>query len=89
MRHDLLIPEFVEYMPEEIREGIIYVSQKYETAIHLCACGCGRKVVTPTGDSWWSITINDGKVTLNPSIGNWQLPCKTHYFIRDNRIEWC
>lgn len=41
-------PEFVEYMPDELREGILYISMKYGTAIHLCACGnCGQQTVTP------------------------------------------
>ena len=30
----------------------------------------------------------DGTVTLHPSIGNGQLPCRSHYFIRHDRIDW-
>jgi hypothetical protein len=26
--------------------------------------------------------------TLDPSVGSWQLPCQSHYFIRNGRIEW-
>jgi hypothetical protein len=25
---------------------------------------------------------------LAPSVGNWQLPCKSHYIIREGRILW-
>lgn len=89
MRHETLTPEFVECIPDELQEGVLYVSEKYETAIHLCACGCGNQTVTPTGGNRWIITISNGNVTLNPSIGNWQFPCKSHYFIRENRVEWC
>lgn len=89
-----LQPQFVKYIPEELKPGVLYISEEFQTVIHLCACGmCGKQTVTPTGQ-WgeykgWDITINDGKVTLNPSIGNWQFPCKSHYFIRENRVEWC
>lgn len=27
-------------------------------------------------------------VTLNPSIGNWSYPCRSHYFIQANRVVW-
>ena len=39
--------EFVEGIPERLEEGVLYVSILYATAMHLCACGCGREVVTP------------------------------------------
>ena len=29
-----------------------------------------------------------GKVIIRPSIGSWDLPCKSHYHITHNRIEW-
>jgi hypothetical protein len=31
----------------------------------------------------------DGEsVSLAPSIGNWEFPCRSHYWIRDNTIRW-
>lgn len=85
-----LIPEFVEFMPEEIKPGVLYVSLKYETTIHLCACGCGNKTHVPFGSpEWWQITIEDEKITLHPSIGNWQFPCRSHYWIVKNEVKWC
>lgn len=89
-----LQPQFVKYIPEELEPGILYISEEFRTAIHLCACGeCGNETTTPIGQ-WgnykgWELTINEGKVTLSHSIGNWQFPCKSHYFIRENRVEWC
>ena len=47
MKIDKLRPEFVEYIPTVLEEGILYISMKYATAVHLCACGCRQKVVTP------------------------------------------
>ena len=83
-------PEFIELMKGEPKPGILYISEKYGTAIHLCACGCGGKTVTPLGDQDWQLTKTDDKVTLRPSIGNWagETPYHAHYFITDNKIEW-
>jgi hypothetical protein len=31
----------------------------------------------------------DGEaVTLRPSIGNWDHPCRSHYLITRNKVEW-
>lgn len=85
-----LTPQFVEVMPDEFEHGTLYVSEKYGVAIHLCACGCGQKVVTPLDTPLgWKYTREGDAVTLSPSIGNWQIPCRTHYFIRENQVVWC
>lgn len=78
----------VKYLPESLDEGVLYVSKKYDVAGHLCPCGCGNKVITPLGPTEWKFKKNRGKPTLYPSIGNWELPCKSHYWIKEGRIEW-
>jgi hypothetical protein len=40
--------EFVEYVPRELEDDVLYISIRYRTAVHRCACGCGNKVVTLT-----------------------------------------
>jgi hypothetical protein len=84
---------FVEEIPEEIEEGKIYISEKYGTTTHLCACGCMGKTITPLKEVWgdgWDLFRNQDKVTLRPSIGNWagQSPYHAHYYITENKIEW-
>jgi len=81
-------PAFVEYIPATLRSGVLYVSSKFQTASHLCCCGCGNKVVTPLKPGGWKLTVKRGAVTLYPSIGSWSLPCRSHYWIRRNRIDW-
>lgn len=81
-------PEFVEFIPSTPHSGVLYVSRKYQTATHLCCCGCGNKVVTPLKPGGWKLTTKGDTVTLYPSIGSWSLPCKSHYWVRANRIEW-
>jgi hypothetical protein len=80
--------ERVDYLPRELSPGILYVSEEYKVAGHLCACGCGNKVVVPLGPAEWTFHENAGRPTLRPSIGNWQLPCRSHYVISDGRIDW-
>jgi len=80
--------EVVEFMPTQLEPGVLYVSEKYRTSAHLCACGCGEKVRTQLGNLGWRFTKGRAGPTLYPSIGNWQKPCRSHYFIRDGRIHW-
>ncbi|MDR3392272.1 MAG: DUF6527 family protein [Sulfuriferula sp.] len=92
MRTEELQPLFVETVPEHLEQGVLYVSEKYGTAIHLCACGtCGWKTVTPfhIGDRGWVYTRDaEDRITLSPSIGNQQFPCKSHYYVKANKIDW-
>jgi len=74
---DVFRPEFVEYIPEKLEPGVLYISMKYEIANHLCACGCGQQTVMSFG-SWpdsWTLTSTDQGVTFSPSIGNFQIAC--------------
>jgi hypothetical protein len=83
-----LQPEFVEFIPEVLEDGKLYISEEYATAVHKCCCGCGLKVVTPLKRTEWKLTRDGQFVTLNPSIGNWSFPCQSHYWIRRNAIKW-
>jgi|TARA_R110000782_G_scaffold80846_3_gene159792 hypothetical protein len=78
----------VHYLPKELEEGFLYVSEEFGVAGHLCPCGCKNKIITPLDPTEWSFKEFNNKPTLFPSIGNWQLPCKSHYWITDGVIEW-
>ncbi len=85
-------PIFVKnYIPNEIEEGKLYISSNYRIAIHKCACGCGEEVVTDFDNQrGWDLKKNDDNtVTLYPSIGNFNFPCKSHYYITNNKVIWC
>lgn len=79
---------YVEYIPEKLEPGVLYISRKYRTASHLCCCGCEFKVVTPLNPAKWKLTDHGQTVSLFPSIGNWSFPCKSHYWIDHGRIQW-
>lgn len=83
-----LRPEFVEFIPDRLEPGVLYISRRYATASHLCCCGCEREVVTPLNPAKWRITEREGKVSLAPSVGNWSFPCRSHYWINANRVQW-
>lgn len=87
-RQSELAPEFIELAPHKVKEGVLYVSMVYASAIHRCACGCGQKVVTPLSPTDWKLTFDGESVSLYPSIGNWSFPCQSHYWIDKNKVRW-
>ena len=80
--------EFVKTMPSDLKHGIIYISVEYATAVHLCPCGCGHEIVTPLSPRDWVLIFDGESVTLEPSIGNWSYPCRSHYWIAKDRVVW-
>lgn len=88
MKIAALTHQFVTSAPETPEEGILYVSLPYRTAIHRCCCGCGHEVVTPFSPTDWKLTFDGVSVSLYPSIGNWSLPCRSHYWVERGKIKW-
>ena len=80
--------EFVEFIPEQLEEGVVYVTIEYATAVHRCCCGCGREVVTNFSPTDWKLIFDGETISLDPSIGNWSFPCQSHYFIRQDKVVW-
>lgn len=87
-RRKTIVPIFVEFIPERLDEGVLYISRRYSTASHACCCGCGLEVVTPLNRAKWRLCERGGAVSLTPSIGNWNFPCKSHYWVDRNRVVW-
>jgi len=81
-------PRFVEFVPDTLEEGIVYVSIVYGAVVHTCCCGCGEKVSTPLSPAQWSITYDGRRISLWPSIGSGTLPCNSHYIISHNQVQW-
>jgi hypothetical protein len=67
--------EFVDTIPENLDDAVVYVCVTYATVVHLCCCGC-------------SVTFDGQSISLQPSIGNWSFPCQSHYWIHRNQIRW-
>ncbi|HEX7708319.1 MAG TPA: DUF6527 family protein [Thermoanaerobaculia bacterium] len=88
MTRHTIAHEFVDFLPEHLEEGTLYVSMEYATAAHKCACGCGNDVITPLSPTDWKLTFDGRTISLYPSIGNWSFPCQSHYWITNDRITW-
>lgn len=86
MKIKSITPVFVDAIPDTLEDGVLYVSERYGTAIHRCCCGCGEEVVTPLSPAEWSVKRSGSSVSLTPSIGNWSFACRSHYWIRGNRV---
>lgn len=88
LRHRRLEHQFVKHIPDHLEAGVLYVSVEYGTVSHLCCCGCGEEVVTPLTPTDWKLIFDGEAVSLWPSIGNWNLSCRSHYVIdRGSVIE--
>lgn len=80
--------EFVQAIPDRLEPDVVYVSIPYATVAHLCPCGCGQEISLPLSPVDWKLVFDGETVTLVPSIGNWSLPCRSHYWIRRGRVVW-
>ena len=80
--------EFVDYIPDDLKEGIIYISVMFATVAHKCCCGCGNEVVTPLSPTDWELIYDGESISLYPSIGNWSFACCSHYWIKRNNVKW-
>jgi hypothetical protein len=83
-----LTHEFVEFLPDKLEDGKLYISIPYATVTHRCCCGCGNEVVTPLSPTDWKLIFNGQTISLDPSIGNWSFPCQSHYWVRNNAVRW-
>jgi hypothetical protein len=88
MKRTRVTHAFVHFIPEALEEGTVYVSIEFATSVHKCCCGCGREVVTPLGPTDWELRFDGKTISLYPSVGSWALPCRSHYWIRRDRVIW-
>lgn len=84
----ILSYEFVEFVPDKLEERTLYVCIGLATVVHKCCCGCENEVVTPLSPTDWKLTFDGETITLQPSIGNWSFKCRSHYWIRNNKVTW-
>jgi hypothetical protein len=85
-------PKYSEFLPEykDMKEGILYISNEYNTCNHLCPCGCGAEISLPFNrPNAHTLEITEDKtVSITPSI-QYRGTCRSHYYITDNKIVPC
>ena len=77
---ELILLKKGEYIPENMEFGKLYYSPEFNGMNHLCLCGCEQKTYILIKDGEWSLSENNGKVTITPSILQ-RNGCKSHYII--------
>jgi hypothetical protein len=83
-----LAPRFVDNVPEALKAGVLYVAPEHGVMMHLCACGCGNEVSLPLSRIDWRLTFDGETISVSPSVGNWSLPCRSHYVIDHSHVRW-
>lgn len=81
------IIETVDRIPKHLKPGVLYHSEEFELAAMLCACGCGHRTTLLVPDSH-QVTSQNGYVTVSPSIGACDSPCRSHYILTAGDVEW-
>jgi len=74
--------------PDEPEAGTFYYSEDFRSSLHLCACGCGSRVVLPIKPAGWSLDQAGDDFSLSPSVGNREFACRSHYLIKRGDIVW-
>ena len=79
---------------DDVREDTLYVVGPDRNYVeYKCPCGCGNTVFLNTEEGSphpvWGLEIKDGKLSLYPSVFSVSWKCKSHYFIKDNKVIWC
>lgn len=85
----------VEDLPEKPLPSTVYLVGEGEYlwfVAFVCPCGCGELVqlnLLPDARPRWSAEQHpDGTVSVSPSV--WRVAgCRSHFFLRRGRVEWC
>lgn len=77
----------VNRIPKQMEESIVYHTEEFELAGLLCACGCEHRItlIVPESHRVWD---EGGYATIQPSVGVFDAPCKSHYVIRAGNVQW-
>lgn len=71
----------VQYIPKEMEQGVLYISDEYNAINHLCLCGCGVPAPIRIGPDWWQYSINSkDQISITPSLLH-RFSCQSHYII--------
>jgi len=84
----------VEAEPNRLQPNCVYVVGEGDhvwQASLLCPCGCGETIsldLLQDSSPCWKLSEVENLTTLRPSIRR-VVGCRSHFFLRRGRIEWC
>lgn len=87
--------EFVAETPERLDPNVVYVEGEGGNAwvaVMVCPCGCKARIslnLLPESHPCWAVAVDShGAPSIRPSV--WRtVGCKSHFFVRGGRIDWC
>lgn len=83
-----------EEEPDELEQMQVYAVGEGEHLWHIsmvCPCGCGEKLslnALPDDSPRWTLEERCGVPSIRPSVWR-QVGCRSHFFLKHGRIEWC
>ena len=89
----VVIIESMTNLPSKLNSDIYIVRRGgYDRrAVFNCPCKCGRRIdlnlVSGRGPHW-SLTVKKGKATISPSVWLRNERCRSHFFIRESKVDW-
>jgi len=70
---------------------IVGTAKLAKWAVFRCPCGVRHRLEVPLMKSispHWTLRLRGGRATLWPSVSVDNDPCKSHFWLRENRVEW-
>jgi hypothetical protein len=89
--HSIRVDEF----PDKLKRAKVYLAGEGKNlwaAAMICPCGCGEVIelnlLKQARPCWSAQEHSDGTITLAPSVWR-QKGCRSHFLLRQGRIDWC
>ena len=87
---------FIDSMPSVPDEPgttiyIVGTTKLPKWAVFECPCGQRHRLTVPLMKSvspHWTLRVKRGRASLWPSVSVDKDPCTSHFWLRDNRVEW-
>lgn len=78
-------------LPGNLGSALYVVGATPKWAVLKCPCGCGEVIdvnLMASRQPCWTLTLKEGRATLYPSLWVAKERCGSHFWLRDNRIDW-
>lgn len=87
--------EMVADLPVQIPEWKIFIMADgiyLDSLAFKCPCGCNTTIflnlLSDAKPRWKYRITKKGNISISPSVWR-KVGCKSHFFIREGRIDWC